>query len=57
MAVKVRRVVTGYNAAGKAVIKTDEQIAAVPRLGAGILGCDFRRRKPVFHVASNSRIA
>ena len=28
--------VTGHNASGKAVIKTDEQIAAVPRIGAGI---------------------
>jgi uncharacterized cupin superfamily protein len=37
----VRRIVTGHNAAGKAVIKTDEQIAAVPRIGAGISGCEI----------------
>ena len=41
MAMKVRRIVTGYNAAGKAVIKTDEQIAAVPRIGAGISGAEI----------------
>ena len=28
MAMKVRRIVTGHNAAGKAVVKTDEQITA-----------------------------
>ena len=33
---KVRRIVTGHNDDGKAVIKTDEQIAAVPRIKAGI---------------------
>jgi hypothetical protein len=38
MAMNVRRIVTGHNASGKAVIKTDEQIAAVPRIGAGISG-------------------
>ncbi len=32
MAMKVRRIVTGHNAAGKAVVKTDEQITAVPRI-------------------------
>ena len=37
----VRRIVTGHNAAGKAVIKTDEQIAAVPRIGAGISGAEI----------------
>jgi hypothetical protein len=38
---KVRRIVTGYNAAGKAVVKTDEQIAAVPRIAAGISGAEI----------------
>jgi hypothetical protein len=38
---KVRRIVTGHNAAGKAVVKTDEQIAAVRRIGAGISGCEI----------------
>ena len=37
----VRRIVTGHNADGKAVIKTDEQIAAVPRIGAGISGAEI----------------
>jgi mannose-6-phosphate isomerase-like protein (cupin superfamily) len=37
----VRRIVTGHNASGKAVIKTDEQIAAVPRIGAGISGAEI----------------
>src|SRR6201981_4099946 len=38
---KLRRIVTGHNAAGQAVIKTDEQIAAVPRIGAGISGAEI----------------
>ena len=38
---KVRRIVTGYNAAGNAVVKTDEQLTAVPRVGAGIKGCEI----------------
>jgi uncharacterized cupin superfamily protein len=41
MAMNVRRIVTGHNGAGKAVIKTDEQIAAVPRIGAGISGAEI----------------
>jgi mannose-6-phosphate isomerase-like protein (cupin superfamily) len=41
MALKVRRIVTGHNAAGKAVIKTDEQMAAVPRIGAGTSGAEM----------------
>jgi hypothetical protein len=38
---KVRRIVTGYNAAGKALVKTNEQLTAVPRIGAGIKGCEI----------------
>src|ERR1700739_1276325 len=38
---KVRRIVTGHNAAGKAVVKTDEQIAAVPRVAPGISGAEI----------------
>jgi len=39
---KVRRIVTGYNASGEAVVKTDEQITAVSRGGvAGIFGCEI----------------
>ena len=45
MAMKVRRIVTGYNAAGKAVVRTDEQIAAVPRIGAGISGASLSREQ------------
>src|ERR1700689_4536893 len=41
MAMNVRRIVTGHNATGKAVIRTDEQIAAVPRIGAGISGAEI----------------
>src|SRR5271155_3862147 len=41
MAIKVRRIVTGHNAAGKAVVKTDEQIAAVPRVATGISGAEI----------------
>jgi uncharacterized cupin superfamily protein len=41
MAMNVRRIVTGHNASGKAVIKTDEQIAGVPRIGAGISGAEI----------------
>src|SRR5258708_29257342 len=42
MAVKVRRVVIGYNADGKAVVKTDEQLGAVSRGGvAGVFGCEM----------------
>src|SRR6266849_7435066 len=38
----VRRVVTGYNAKGEAVVKTDEQLAAVSRGGiAGISGAEM----------------
>jgi AraC family transcriptional regulator len=38
---KIRRIVTSYKAAGKAVVKTDEQLTAVPRVGAGIRGCEI----------------
>ena len=41
MAMKVRRIVTGHSAAGKAVVKTDEQIVAVPRVAAGISGAEI----------------
>jgi quercetin dioxygenase-like cupin family protein len=42
MALKVRRVVIGYNADGKAVVKTDEQLGAVSRGGvAGVFGCEM----------------
>ncbi|HZC81183.1 MAG TPA: cupin domain-containing protein [Nitrospiraceae bacterium] len=41
MTMKVRRIVTGHNASGKAIIKTDEQVTAVPRVDAGISGCEI----------------
>jgi uncharacterized cupin superfamily protein len=41
MTMKVRRIVTGHNASGKAIVKTDEQVTAVPRVEAGISGCEI----------------
>ena len=42
MALEVRRIVTGHDANGKAVVKTDERLAAVPRLGRPhIAGCEI----------------
>jgi hypothetical protein len=41
MALKVRRIVTGHNASGIAVVKTDELVTAAPRGVAGITGCEM----------------
>jgi len=42
MAMQVRRVVTGHDAKGKAVVATDEVLTAVPRrIGANITGCEI----------------
>jgi len=42
MALEVRRIVTGHDANGKAVVKTDERLPAVPRLGRPhIAGCEI----------------
>jgi len=42
MALEVRRIVTGHDANGKAVVTTDERLAAVPRLGRPhIAGCEI----------------
>src|SRR5262245_19492890 len=42
MALEVRRIVTGHDANGKAVVKTDERMTAVPRLGRPhIAGCEI----------------
>src|SRR5712691_6305009 len=42
MALEVRRIVTGHDAGGKAVIKTDERLPAVSRLGRPhIAGCEI----------------
>jgi hypothetical protein len=41
MAMKIRRIVTGHHVSGKAIVKTDEQLTAVPRVAAGISGCEI----------------
>ena len=41
MTMKVRRIVTGHNVSGKAIVKTDEQVTAVSRVAAGISGCEI----------------
>lgn len=42
MALEVRRIVTGHDANGKAVVKSDERLAAQPRRGRpGISGCEI----------------
>ena len=42
MALEVRRIVTGHDTNGKAVIKTDERLPAVSRLGRPhIAGCEI----------------
>ena len=38
---KIRRIVTGHDAGGKAVVKTDEWLTEVPRIGAGIAVCEI----------------
>jgi len=42
MALEVRRIVTGHDMSGKAVVKTDETLRAVPRLNRPyIAGCEI----------------
>jgi quercetin dioxygenase-like cupin family protein len=42
MTLEVRRIVTGHDASGKAIIKTDERLTAVSRLGrADVVGCEI----------------
>jgi quercetin dioxygenase-like cupin family protein len=42
MTLEVRRIVTGHDAAGKAVVATDERLTAVSRgIGAHITGCEI----------------
>ena len=42
MTLQVRRIVTGHDANGKAVVTTDEVLTAVPRrIGANITGCEI----------------
>ncbi|MBI4205941.1 MAG: cupin domain-containing protein [Betaproteobacteria bacterium] len=42
MTLVVRRIVTGHDANGKAVVATDERLTAVPRgIGAHISGCEI----------------
>src|ERR1700743_2117673 len=40
MAMKVRRIVSGHNASGKAIVKTDEKVTAVPGDAPGASGCE-----------------
>ena len=40
MALEVRRIVTGHDASGKAIVKTDERLKAVARR-PGITGCEI----------------
>ncbi len=42
MTLEVRRIVTGHDANGKAVVKTDEQLTAVSRFGrSDVVGCEI----------------
>ena len=42
MTLQVRRVVTGHDAEGKAIVVTDERLTAVPRrAGSDIVGCEI----------------
>ncbi len=42
MTLEVRRIVTGHDTNGKAVVKTDEQLTAVSRLGrSDVVGCEI----------------
>jgi hypothetical protein len=42
MAMQVRRIVTGHDENGKAIVVSDEQLTAVSRgVGAGISGCEM----------------
>ena len=42
MTLEVRRIVTGHDASGKAIIKTDERLTAVSRLGrSDVVGCEI----------------
>ncbi len=60
MTLTVRRVVTGHDANAKAVVKTDEQITAVPRLGhTDIIGSEIwsTDRMPVDNSSEESYAA
>jgi quercetin dioxygenase-like cupin family protein len=41
MALEVRRIVTGHDADGKAIVTTDERLKGVSRRGGHIFGCDI----------------
>jgi len=47
MAMKIRRIVTGHHVSGKAIVKTDEQVTAIPRVAAGISDCEIWSTKSV----------
>jgi len=55
MTLQVRRIVTGHDADGKAVVASDERLTAVSRrIGANITGCEIRStdRMPVDNSAA-----
>jgi hypothetical protein len=58
MGVQIRRIVTGHDASGKAIVKTDEQVTAVPRIAAGISGCKFwsTDRMPIHTWVNNGSV-
>jgi len=41
MALEVRRIVTGHDANGKAVVKTDERLPGVQRRGPHVTGIEL----------------
>ena len=41
MALSVRRIVTGHNAQGKAIVASDEVLPATPRRDGNIMGCEL----------------
>ena len=60
MALEVRRIVTGHDANGKAVVKTDERLQAVSRLGRPhIAGCEIwsTNRMPVDNTSDEAEAA
>ena len=60
MALEVRRIVTGHDANGKAIVKTDERLQAVSRLGRPyIAGCEIwsTEKMPVDNTSDEAEAA
>jgi quercetin dioxygenase-like cupin family protein len=60
MALEVRRIVTGHDANGKAIVKTDERLQAVSRLGRPyIAGCEIwsTEKMPVDNASDEAEAA